>query len=479
MRIALVFLFCLYVSVRAPAAQPLDLEAAIDLALRQNASLKIAALNCDSRRIALDSAHTAFAVKLSPGAGWRKSDDTEQRQLGLAASRKTSWGTTLELSGESQQRLFQDASDYHRDSVRVRLSQPLLQQFGPLMNREPIVAAEQAALRAERELELRKADIVLQVVETYEQLFLLQQQESFDQVRLRRLERMRRLTAAKEKQGRAGRVDVLRVELQYGEAESRLNQTRERLTAIRAELAELLGLPASADLEAVRAAWPDIEMPDAAQAVAVAMERRLDFAQVLADCEDAARGVKIARRNLLPDIRWITELERYGEGDTASRAQDLDRDAWLVALTLNTADVLRRDERIALRQAVLNEKTARVTAASSKRALERQVQQAVAAYARAKAELPLAERNCALAEARMRVAQRMFEIGRGDGFSVSDAEEALLQAQNRLLAAQSEAVITAYRLLRALGMLLETPEHLKPPSPSTYSVMLRETEVTP
>lgn len=61
----------------------------------------------------------------------------------------------------------------------------------------------------------------------------------------------------------------------------------------------------------------------------------------------------------------------------------------------------------------------------------------------------------------MRLAQCMFEMGRSDNFSVTDAEQALLQAQNRLLGAQAEIVVTGYRLLRTLGLLLDSPDYLK------------------
>jgi outer membrane protein TolC len=56
----------------------------------------------------------------------------------------------------------------------------------------------------------------------------------------------------------------------------------------------------------------------------------------------------------------------------------------------------------------------------------------------------------------------MFEIGRGDSFSMSDAEDTLLQARNRMLAAQSEVSLAAYRLMKTLGTLIEYPADLKP-----------------
>lgn len=450
--------FC---ALHGQAGQPIDLEAAIELALRQNASLRIAALQLDQSRLAGESARVRFATQWKPEGGWRITDDSDQRYAALSAVKETVWGTAFEVEGRVEQRLYDALADYHRDRVRVRLTQPLLRQFGELVNREPLRSAERRVLAAEREWELRKADIVIQVLETYERLFLLQQQMRFDEVRVRRLERLVRLTEAKEKQGRASRVDVLRVQLQYGEAQSRLFEMREQLTSAAADLSELLGLSSDIVLEAVRAPVPELEIPEYSEALDLAMANRLDYAQVLQDCEDAARGVRIARRNLLPDLKVIAEYERFGEGETAQAARNLEKDAWLVALTLDPTDVLRRDERIKLRQAEINEATAREIVAQAGRALERQVQQGLAAHARARAELPLAERNYAIAESRMRLAQRMFEIGRGDNFSVTDAEQALLQAQNRLLSAQAEAVVTSYRLLRTLGLLLDSPDYLK------------------
>lgn len=360
-------------AIHGQAAQPIDLEAAIDLALRQNASLRIAALQLDLDRLAREGARIRFATEWKPEAGWRNADDSEQRYAALSAVKKTVWGTALEVEGRVEQRWYDGIPDYHRDRVRVRLAQPLLRQFGELVNREPLTSAERRVLAAEREWELRKADLVIQVLETYERLFLLQQQMTFDEVRMRRLERLVRLTEAKEKQGRASRVDVLRVQLQHGEARSRQFEIREQLTSAAADLSELLGLSSDVALEAVRAPVPELEMPEYSEAVELAAANRLDYAQVLQDCEDAARGVRIARRNLLPDLRVIGEYERFGEGETAQAASRLDKDAWLVALTLDPTDVLRRGERVKLRQAEINEMTAREIVAQTRRALERQV----------------------------------------------------------------------------------------------------------
>ena len=53
-------------------------------------------------------------------------------------------------------------------------------------------------------------------------------------------------------------------------------------------------------------------------------------------------------------------------------------------------------------------------------------------------------------------------MDRGDNFTVSDAEDQLQLAEATVLAARADASIAAYRVLRALGTLLEAPSDLKP-----------------
>lgn len=447
----------------ARAGQEIDLESAIDFALRQNRSLKLAVMNVEGRELSLENAQTAFAVELRPEGEAARTDTGDRLQYGLAASRKTTLGTSVEVQGGVARQREEGAADYHRGSARVQLTQPLLKQFGTLVNREPVTAAESRVVAARRELELRKTDIVVQVVEAYEDLFLLQRQEAFDRLTLARLDKLVRLTRARERQGRSSRVDLLRVELRFGEAQSRLNRLRERLSSARAEFADLLGFEPEMEFEVITADIPSIEIPPESAAVAIALENRLDYAQVLQDCRDAARGVRIARRNMLPDLNLITRYERYGDGETFSDGTAMDKDNWFVGLSVGS-DLFRRSERVAKEQAVLNEMNALETAAILERALRRQVRQVSAAYQRARADLPLAERNYRLAESRAALARRLFEIGKGDNFSVTDAEDGLLDAQNRMLAAQSDAVTALYRLFRALGTLLAYPDDLKAPA---------------
>jgi outer membrane protein TolC len=97
--------------------------------------------------------------------------------------------------------------------------------------------------------------------------------------------------------------------------------------------------------------------------------------------------------------------------------------------------------------------------------IRRRVQQQLMSCRSAHQELDIARRNLELAEGRAKLARQMFRLGRGDNFSVTDAEESLLDAENALNDAQSNWILSGYRLRLELGTLQDTPDDLKPNLP--------------
>jgi outer membrane protein TolC len=285
----------------------------------------------------------------------------------------------------------------------------------------------------------------------------IQSDESF----YNRLEKLYRLTQAREKQGRNTRVDSLRVELQRGQALSRLENNRERLYSTQQDFAELLGFDPAQTFRLDTPPRFTFDIPPIEEAVRIALENRLDYAQVLQDLQDARRGVKIARRRLHPALNLVARYERFGEGDGFSEVSTLDEDTVLFGLSTD-ADFNQARERASFGQAVIDEESGRQIIRIREVSIAREVQQQLAAHRRAQTDVSIAGRNFRLADNRARLARRLFESGRGDNLSVTDAEDAYVQAQAQLLAATAEASISTYRILRVLGTLMEFPEELKP-----------------
>ena len=162
----------------------------------------------------------------------------------------------------------------------------------------------------------------------------------------------------------------------------------------------------------------------------------------------------------MPDLSLVARYEKIGTGPDFSDTADWEEEVWFVGLSGDT-DLLRRSERIALGQAVLDEKTAGKRVEILESSLRRQIQQAILSYERARKQVSFAERNYRLARDRANLAQRLFEMGRSDNFTVTDAETEWLEAETQKLSSKAESSIAAYKLLRILGTLIESPEDLK------------------
>lgn len=455
----LVTLLLAGVALTAEAA-PMSLEEAIRTALARNLDLARAALDVQRQTLALQSERQAFDVTVTPqGQVNTTGDDTDWR-YGLRAEKRTVWGTELGL-GADVSRYPDFVNEPWRSAVKVDLRQPLFRNFGPLVNQEGITAAGERLVAERRRWETRKADLIVEVVKAFETIARLTRQVACDQSMLDRAERLLELTRVRERQGRASPVDTLRVELQQGQARARLESHRETLYSSRRDLAELLGYTDDQALEVDASPVPDIALPPVATAVAMAFSNRLDYAQAIDNYRTAQRAVKLARRKLQPDVSLVGGTQRYGEGGDFRDSTALDQELWTVGLA-GQMDLGRRRERTDVRISEVDEQAARELIRIKALSITREVQQALSAYRRARAELDIGGRNYEAAGARAELARRLFEMNRGDSFSVTDGENAYFEAEATLLGARAQACIAGYELLNTLGTLAETPHSLKP-----------------
>jgi len=202
-------------------------------------------------------------------------------------------------------------------------------------------------------------------------------------------------------------------------------------------------------------------MPEINEAVRIALENRVDYAQVLQDREDSLRNVRIARRGLLPDVRLTVGHEWRDEGAVSSTAFGSDENIWFFRVSVDT-DLNPAIERANLGRARLRARSSSELIEIIELSIARLVQQHLLAHRRAREELGIAKRNFSLAASRAKLTRRLFKLGRENNFSVTDAETAFIRSENRLFLARSESVNSGYRLMRVLGTLVESPENLKP-----------------
>jgi outer membrane protein TolC len=428
----------------------LSLEDAIARALEHNRELVRGALAVQDARLAADQARIAArGVQIVPEGAGTTGSGGEDWRAGLRAEATGSYGTRVGAGFAAEQiAVEEDADDWRRGEVRVSVTQPLFRNFGPLVQNEPVVAAGENLLAARRVWERDRSALVVRVVELYEELILLRRQLASDEAFATRMAGLWRLADARERQGKASRAEVLRMDLQRGEAAARIEIERARLEIQFQEFADLLGLPLDSSFRLESPPLLDLEVTDTERALAVALAERPDYAQALQDIETRNRQERIARRGLLPDLRLTGGHATFGEGPEWSDARRLDQTDWFVGLAAGM-NLDLREANMAVARAGLDAEASRQVAEIVRQRLAVEVNSALATYRRTRVGLDLAARNRELAASRAELSRALF-----------DAESEIVQSQLGELAARRDASVASYRLLHVLGTLVPAPREI-------------------
>ncbi len=442
----------------ALAETNLDLEQAIALVLKQNRSVRQS-----SDRLGLDAnsivaVQSDFKTQISPDAIIGVQNGRDASSYGFKVVRRFYNGTELVTRIANEK--FGSDDDGRSNRVSVEWRQPLLANAGRLVNEEPLVRAQQSSLSNRRSHELTRVSVVLQVVSLYYEMIRLQQQTRADKKTIDRLTALYKASKAKESLGWTTRVDTLRVELQLSEAQSRQNSNQDLLRSTARQFSEILAMPQNTRFKLQPPPTFKLEVTDEQFAIKTALKNRLDFAQVLQDFEDANRGVKIAEKRLKPALQLVT---RYTQADDLVFFNNglESKSRWSLQLTSDT-DFHRRREKAAFRNAGIEEDAASQAIEIARQAIIREVRDRLTSYRLNRRNLTLAESSYDRAESRLKLARRLFDIGRETQFTVSDAEEAFLQTENQLLLNQARVSVSGYQTLEAMGLLIETPKELRP-----------------
>lgn len=461
-RMAAVLFWAALAAARAPGNPVLawTLEDAIAQALEHNRDLVKGALDLQGVRIAEQQAReTARGIQVVPeGTGGAGPNGGDWR-TGLRVEATGPYGTRLAAAVAVRQIEVEDGPALRREEIRVEVSQPLFRRFGPLVQNAPVVAANENLAAARRAWERDRSALVVRVVELYEELIFLRRQIESDTSFAARMDRLWMLADAREQQGRASRTEVLRMDLQRGESAARLATEQSQLAIQFQEFANLLGLPLDSVFRLTPPPLLNLEVAEADRALAVALAERPDYAQALQEIDAGERNLRLARRNLLPDLRLGARQTVFGEGADWSDAGRLDQDDWYIGLAADM-DLNLRGARLDVARAGVEAESRRQVAEIVRLRLAVEVQAALAAYRRTRAELELAARNQELAANRAELARALFEAGRAAADSVSDAEADWIRAELATLGARRDASVTAYRLLHVLGTLVPAPREI-------------------
>ena len=439
----------------AIALDTLNLQQAINFAIEHNRELARSANTIDSSSLSVSDSETAFALRITPTV---ETDfhNSGRSSYGLLAHKKLIWGTSINVIANKVSDP-ENPVEQQSENLLFELEQPIFRNFGSHIQRADIIQADNDLKSARRRFEMLKANLVMEVVWTFEEIVRLTHRMESDNKTYGRLDALYRVTKAKEVLGKITRIDTLRVELLRGEAMSRLEISDEQLMSLKRDFGELLGV---VELGLVLVPNPELVFRDLQpeQAIFIALRNRLDYAQAQQDYEDATRNTFIAKRQFLPDIRLVARYRHPSNNVYPYSPGNRDN---FIGLSFRTDLNLSR-RRIALSQSKIEKTSAAETVEILKHIVVREVQQQLQVINRSHREVKIAERNMNLAASRLKLAHRLFEMGRGDNFSVTDAEQSMLHAENKVFSARAEARVSSYGLPHVLGTLIEVDVGLKP-----------------
>lgn len=441
-------------------ASTLSLERAINLALTENRELLRAETLLEKSQADVDATSAAFDTRVKPLFSLQRIGGEQIKNYGISASKAFETGTSINVSATRGDTLLPNGVVIVQPAESVSISQPLFRNAGTVANEASEHSAQSAALTARRQYAQLRQDLVISVVNGYTDLFRLQQQVKVDELALMHATELVRLTGAYELVGRSKRLDTLRAEFDHDQAEATLDADRQRLKSAQADFAELLGYPATSVFITEPAGWADYSGLELDAAVHVALINRLDYAQALQDYSDSLNNVAVAKNLLLPEVDLTVGYQRFSQSPLPGSTVPAGGGVFVGVSGSATAD--EPQARATVRKSLADRSAALDTVHIVEAKIAREVQQSISGYQQARTENSIAERAAHSAEARLRLAQELFHLGRADSFAVSDAEQAYVTSEAMLLNANAAVTRAAYQLSATLGTLLTAPDDVLP-----------------
>ncbi len=424
---------CLVVLSAPPAfsqaPQRLTVQQAVEVALRQNPQLQVAAYEVAIARAQLAQARAGAAVQVSAQGSYTRTQEQEPTTLTTPIG-------PMALPAPSPN--VYDA--------RLVVQYPLA--TGGRV--EAQIAIAEANLRgAEAAFERVRQQVVFSVRQAYYQVLLARANQAAAERALEQATENVRVARARVAAGVSPRFDEVQAEVALASARQALVRARNGVVQAVQALAAALNLPLDTPLEPADGFATEPVQTPLPQLVARALAARPEVAELQARHDAARAAVELAasggRVNLV-----LSGAYAYSNTGALGPGTDFGT-TWSVTLaaTLAVADGGLSRERVAEAQARLAQLQAAVT--QQRQAIEVEVRQAYLNLQSAQEELAGADALVAQAAEALRIAQVRFAAGVGTALEVLTAQASLSQAEAARAQAQFAYSVARAQLERAVG----------------------------
>jgi outer membrane protein TolC len=434
-----------------PGAEPLTLNQAIALALRQNPGIRAALDGLSESHFREDASRAAFHPQVVPSYQHAPSNQS----FSLDVSQKLPWsGGTLTALGTLTSYPLSVGLDRSSEAHLI-LSQPLLKGFGPNATYFDLQNSERAREGQERSTDIQRQGVAVEVTSAFYQVVRQRQLLSVSRQSLRRSEGLKKASEARMKVGLASKLDVFRAELQADQAQAATVAAESGLETALEQFRILLGLSPDTPVEPEAIVLKEdlaADEPPLPELLSRARAKRLELRESRDQVRDGERAAGIARQNLLPDLTLNLDVSQLGFGSTFSESfHQADRS---VNLYLSTSYPLERtQDRAGAAIAQVEVDSRKRKADELDREIDAEVRAAYRNLDRIRKSVELQRKGVDLATQQRRLATLRYQRGLASNFDVVDAETSLVAARTTLVGLLTEYQVARVQLLKSTGEL--------------------------
>ena len=285
----------------SPAPMRLTLDQAIDLALKQNHSVRLRSLAVEQMQGKKDEAKSNYLPQIK--ASGSVLHLTELEGVAIPAGAFGNFSSTGPVPSKP---LFIDQGSATSYTGGVGLEQPLTQLF---RIHQANVAARQDLLVSETQLDQTQDAIAVKVRQLYYNILINEQKFDASQAKLAAAQVKNEESRSDVERGNALEVSALQSKAGILQAQQENLTLRLEQDDLRRQFANTLGLPVNTpiDLDPV-SATATLNIPSRADAVRIALDQNYDLKVARETLVKAQAGLTAAKDAYIPDV---TALSRY------------------------------------------------------------------------------------------------------------------------------------------------------------------------
>jgi outer membrane protein TolC len=460
-----------------PVPAVLTLRDALRIATRANREYTDRTEGLYLSALSLTGARYQFSPRLSSTISYvvrdsKRSEPSDAGSADLTATQVLPTGGTVTAGATLDTALNRNLAEELEAGIGASASlvQPLLRGAGYEASHEALTRAEREVVYAIRDFARFREQFLLDVTRRHYDILSQRAVLRNTEERYKTAKFQTARTQALFEIGTQDKIEVLRAENDLLRVENDLVDARDALSLAVDQFKVFLGLPTTVQFELAEeepAFLPvDVSLDSAVKA---ALANRFDLANRREQVEDAERALRIARRDLLPDLSLRADWSGNSIPASSLRDQSLDTQDSSLGLFLEIP-IQQTLERNAFRGA-------EIALGRERRDFERfrdeivvEVRETLRRLRQAAVSLQIQERIIEVENKRAEKAKLDFEAGRIGNRDLLESEQSLLDARNGRVQRVVEYELARINLERAMGTLEVEPDGswrvLRAPAPA-------------